>query len=426
MWFNGGMEEFIGRLKNNAFARNSLILFAGSMAANILSYIFHLAIGRMVSVEVYGSAQSLSSLMAIIMVPGVTIAMVATKFSAHSRAEDNKRETFEILKYLNKKVLLYGLPFFLLALLVTPFIANFLNIDQSIPLILVWLMMFLSFFSSIASGTLTGWQKFRKVSWAGIWGAVAKLVSGIVLVKIGFELSGIMGSFLISSVAGYLIMLLALKFIFAEKNQPKEIHQEAFDFAPLKKFILPVFVGNLALNILGNADMVLAKHNLTDILAGQYGALNIVAKIIFFVMGVIPGVLFAMSSEKHHQKGNTMGLLRSAVLAMAFISACSLAVYFLFPNFILKLLFGLKYAAAAPYLGYFAIVVVLYAFASLLFQYLFSIHETRSAWVFLAISLGMIFMLLLLGKSLPIILIIAGVSQALAIAAGLYFLYHKT
>lgn len=420
------MEEMIGRIKNNAFARNSLILFAGSMVANLLSYVFHLMIGRMVSVETYGAAQSLNSLMSIIMVPGVTIAMVATKFSAHSRAEDNKRETFEIFKYLNKKMAVYGLPVFLLIILLTPFIADFLNIDETIPLILLWLMMFLSFFSSIASGILSGWQKFRKVSWAGVWGAVVKLVSGIILVKVGFELSGIIGAFFLASLVSYLAMILALKFIFAEKNQSKEVHEEAFDFAPLKKFILPVFVGNLAMNILGNADMVLAKHSLDATLAGQYGALTIVAKIIFFVMGVIPSVLFSMSSESHHKKGDTLGILRNASLIMAFVSICSLAAYFLFPNFILKLLFGFKYDAVAPFLGYFAIVVVLYAFASLLFQYLFSIHKTRSAWAFLAISLGMVFVILLLGKSLPVILAIAGVSQILAILAGLYFLFYNS
>jgi O-antigen/teichoic acid export membrane protein len=415
----------IDRIRNNAFARNSLILFAGSMVANVISYVFHLIVGRMVSVEVYGSAQSLNSLMSIIMVPGMTIAMVATKFSAHSRAEDNKRETFEIFKYLSKKMAIYGLPVFLVIILLTPFIADFLNIDQMIPLVLVWVMMFLSFFSSIASGILTGWQKFEKASWAGIWGAVVKLISGVVLVKIGFELSGIIGSFFLASLASYLVMLFALKFVFAEKNQPKEIHEEVFDFAPLKKFILPVFVGNLAMNILGNADMVLAKHSLDSTIAGQYGALNIVSKIIFFVMGVIPSVLFAMSSESHHKKGNTLGILRNASLIMAFVSICSLVAYFIFPNLILRLLFGLKYDAVAPYLGYFAIVVVLFSFASLLLQYLLSIHKTRSAWAFLVISLGMVFVILLIGESLPVILAIAGVSQILAIIAGLYFLFKK-
>jgi len=413
------------RIKNNAFAKNSLILFAGSMTANILGYVFQLAVGRMVSVEVYGSAQSLSSLMSIIAVPGITIAMVATKFSSHSRAEDNKRETFEIFRYLNKKMMVYGLPVFLLIILATPWVADFLNIDRKIPLLLVWLMMFLSFFSSIASGILSGWQKFGEVSRAVIWGAVVKLIFGLAIIRLGFELSGIIGSFLLASAVSYVAMLFALKFIFAEKNQPKEIYEEAFAFAPLKKFIIPLFIGNLAMNILGNADMVLAKHNLDDTLAGQYGALTIVSKIIFFAMSVIPGVLFAMSSESHHKKGDSLGILRNASLVMGFISICSIIFYFLFPNFILKLLFGLKYDAVAPYLGYFAFVVVLNSFSTLLFQYLFSVHKTRSAWAYLAISLVMVFMLLLAGKTFPVILIIVGVSQALAIITGLVFLVRK-
>ena len=60
----------------------------------------------------------------------------------------------------------------------------------------------------------------------------------------------------------------------------------ALIFHRFKSYVFPAFAGMLAINLLGNIDMILAKHNLDSVLAGGYGALNVISKIIFFVTGV--------------------------------------------------------------------------------------------------------------------------------------------
>lgn len=407
-----------------AFAKNSLILFCGTMIVGIFNYVFHLVVGRIVSVEVYGEAESLISLIAIISVPAITLNMVATKYVAACKAEDDKRKSLEILSYLNKKVLKYGMPIFLLVIIATPIVGKFLNIQNNFALMLVWFLMLLSFFSSINSGVLSGWQKFKEVSLSSVLGATGKLFFGFILVKIGYGINGIVGSFVLGSVVAYGVSIAILKFIILKKEKDSGVDccLSAIDFKSIKRYIMPVFIGNLAITILGNADMVLAKHNLDAMGAGQYGALTVVSKIIFFVTGIISSVLFSMSAENSHKGKSSRYILVTALAIVLGASSFATLIYFMYPTFILHILFGDKYRDVASYLGWFAIATTLFSLLNVIFQYLLSIHKTKIAYALFAISIFMIGGIFLFGKTISAILIAIIISQLVAIIAGIYLL----
>lgn len=414
----------IQKLKNNPFIFNSFILFGGSMLANALNYFFHLIVGRLVSVEIYGEIESLTSLINIISVPAMTLTFIATRYASHSKATQNPLESRLIFLYLTKKVLRYGLPFFVLALVLTPLVSGFLKIESYWPLVLIWILMFLSFFSSVNSGIINGWQKFKSSSLIGIWSALIKLLGAFLLIKLGFELSGAIGGFLLGALASYIASFWAIKFIFRRKNLTEE-KEGLIDLKSIRKYALPVLWGTLALNVLGNADMFLAKHNLDQITAGNYGALTIVSKIIFFATGVAATVLFSMSSEKNHRKESSLKTFRLASLAIFLISGSASIIYYFFPELVLGLLFGEKYLSATPYLFWFAILVSLYSFVNLLIQYLLSVQKTAPMYSMLAISLLMALALMFWGKSIYAILEIAILSQILAVFIGLFHLREK-
>ncbi len=399
----------IQKIKNNPFAMNSIILFGGSMIGNVLNYVFHLAIGRMVSVEIYGEVESIISLINILAVPAMTLTFVATKFAAHSKADRKPEKSREIMNYLNKKVLKYGLPLFILALLLTPYVKNFIKIESNLPIIFLWIMMFLSFFTAITGGMLNGWQKFKKVSFVGIFSSIVKLVSAIILIFLGFELNGIVGSFLLGALASYIASLWTLKFIFKSKKQLADKNEEQLvDFGSIKKYILPTFLATLTLNIMGNIDMVMAKHNLDALSAGQYGALTIVSRIIFFVTGVIATVLFSMSSEQNHQKGSSSRIMKHPTKHT---------------QHILSILFGAKYSDVSGYLGWFAILVSLYSFVNLVIQYLLSVQATKFVYGSAVIALLLIPALFLVDNDIYAILKITIIAQLASLFWGLLFLY---
>lgn len=415
----------IQRIKKNAFARNSMILFVGTMIGNVIGYIFHFVIGRMVSIPVYGEVESLVSLISIISVPASALTMVATKFAAGTKAENDPSGSRDILFYFNKKIIKYGLPLFVLAILISPLVQNYLKIESIWPIIIIWSMMFFSFFSSLVGGIITGWQKFKESSITGVFGAVIKLLTAVVLVKIGFSTGGVVSGFALGALATYLLSLHYLEFVWKDREKDSN-YISKIDLSSIKKYIFPVFFGNLAITILSNADMILAKHNLGEVAAGQYGALTIVSKVIFFGTSIIATVLFSMSAEEHHKKKTSKKTFKQAFLLMSVLGILAVAFYMLFPKFILFLLFGNKYEEVAEYLVWFAISVTLFSFANLIFQYLLSIHKTRISYFLLIISIFSVLAVSFFGHSISVIIGIMALAQMLAIFFGIYFLLADT
>ncbi len=406
-------------LKNNIFFKNTLVLFVGTMTAGVINYFFHSVIGRMVSVRVFGEMESLVSLLTIISVPSAAIAMAATQYGAGLKAGGNSAGNTEIIKYFYKRLAGYGLPFFAALLIITPWVGKFLKIENNFSLIIIWITMFLSFFSSVNGGIINGWQKFKEASAAGILGVIAKITGAVVLIRMGFELSGAIGGFAIGSAVSYGASFYILRSIAGVEKKSEFVSADAIDFSSMKKYMAAAFVGNLAISILGNADMVLAKHNLDFVQAGQYGALTIVSKIIFFVTGVIATVLFAMSAEDAHKKNGSSKALRNSALATLIVAIFSVAVYFIFPKLVLGILFGDKYLEAAGYLGWFALLVALFSFSNLLFQYLLSIRDNAIVYFYLAIAIIFSMSVLFFAKSIYAILFLAILAQSFAILSGI-------
>ncbi len=411
------MKEALSYLKNSTFVKNSLVLFLGTASVNILNYLFHLMVGRMVSVEVYGEAESLISLINIISVPAATLTLVATNYAAKCKAAGNSEGVREILRYFNGKVLIYGLPLLFAGIVFTPYLKYFFNLSSGFPLIEVWILIFLSLLGAVNSGILSGWQKFKDVGLVGVYGAIVKLAAAFVLIKIGFALGGIIGSILLGGVISYVASVVVIRFILRRQNNDSP--RKSIDaFLGMKSYVAAVFAGSLAISFLGNVDVVLAKHNLSSLAAGQYGALSVVSKIIFFATGVVATVLFSMSAENKHKGISSSRIFKDAFLATLIVSLVATLVYFADPKLVLSLLFGNKYENVGFYLGFFAIAASLFSLANLVLQYALSIHKTKISYVFLVIAALTTIAIFLAGQSIPSMLLIMTVAQLVALLIG--------
>lgn len=418
------MRRHVSLLVKNPFFRNSAVLFSGTMVANVLNYIFHLAVGRMVDPSAYGEIESLISLLTIISVPAGTLTLIATKYAADMKAAGNYEGTSFLSKYLTAKVFLYGIPLFFLALFCTPLVKNFLNIHDSLPIFILWGIMFLSFLSAATSGILTGWQKFTNISLVGVLATILKLLAVLLLLKMGFAVSGVVGSYILSMLFVYLANLYLLKRFFQKNNRDNQGTTE-FLMPNIRGYIAPAFYGTLSVAILGNVDMIFAKHHLEASISGEYGALSVAAKTIFFVTGVLTTVLFAMSAEERNQQGKESHTFRLAVWLTLLVVVGSIIFFSLFPEFIISVLFGEKYLAVSGALPWFAVAAGIYSLANLFLQYLLSLAETKVAIFFLVLSFFEIGTLFFFGETLYAIIGITIGTQVIAALLGLWFVLEK-
>lgn len=425
------MRRIIALFRGSVFVRNSIVLFFGTMAGSALNYAFHFSLGRIVDAETYGAVQSLIALLAIVSVPAAALTMVATKYGAVAKARGDYAFGQKLFLYLNKRIIRYGWPLVVGGFLLTPFVQSFLRIDDALAVSLLWVLVALTFFSSASVGILTGWQRFGSVNAAGITGAGVKLFLGVVLAWLGFGLGGIIFGLVAAGIIGYFISVRGLRFLAQGREEipaavSEEMEQEPFDFSSVRGYVVTAFIGTLGLVALGNVDIVLAKHSLDPELAGAYGALAVVAKVIFFVTGVMAAVLFAMSSEsveKNGEQPQNFFVFWMALGLTILAAAVAVLIYFLVPDFVMGIFFGDRYLSVAPYLGWFGLAAGLYAVVNLMLQQLLSMHIIRSAQWLLGIvvieSVGLFFW----GSSVASIIAIVIGAQVIALLSGLVFIW---
>jgi len=418
------MRQIFIRLAKNSFIRNSFVLFAGTMIVNVLNYVFHLVVGRMVEPAAYGEIESLISLLAIISVPAATLTLIATKYAANMKAGQDTRGVRILSRYLNRKLFFYGLPLLVLAFCLTPLVKRFLNIGSNLPILYLWGVMALSFLSAVTAGILTGWQKFFHTNISGVLSTILKLGAAFLFIRWGFGVSGVIGSYALAILFGYLISLFFLRRFFYQDASPEDKSVEPH-FPSLKGYVLPAFYGTLAVAILGNADMIFAKHHLGAEASGEYGALFIVAKTIFFVTGVLTTVLFAMSAEESASEKRATYTFRIAAGLTCLTALVSVFFFSLFPGLVMGVFFGEKYLAVSHLLGWFALAAGTYSIANLFLQYLLSLHKTRIASLFLALSGLEIAALFFFGEGLYAIIGITIGTQMLAALLGLFFVLKE-
>lgn len=418
------MQRILSLISQNTFLQNSLILFVGTMIVNVLNYAFHLIIGRLVDPQAYGEIESLISLLAIISVPAATLTLIATKFAAEMRAKSDTEGLRSLSRYLNRKVLRYGIPLFGLLLVSTPLVKQFLRIPETLPILFLWVVVLLSFLSAVTSGLLTGWQKFVSTNISGVIATVIKVGAAFFLVRLGFAVNGVMGSYVLFFLVSYGMLFWFLHSLF-ERHGRSSLPEAEISFASVKSYILPAFYGTLSMAILGNADMILAKHHLEGAASGEYGALYVVGRTIFFVTGVLTTVLFAMSSEEKARKVTASNTFHLAVGLTILVGLGGTAAFALFPEFVLGLFFGEKYIGIAPLLVWFALSAGIYSLGNLLMQYLLSLHETRAASFFLGLALLEIPILFFFGGGFYAIIGITLAFQFLSVLLGFGFILRK-
>ncbi len=413
--------------QENVFVRNSAILFSGTMAVNILNYVFHLMLGRSVDASVYGAAESIISLFAIVSVPAAALTMVATRYAAGMKERQGKNGIRKLFRYLNRRIFLYGMPVFVGMFLLTPVVKGFLRIEDSLPIMLLWIAMFLAFLSAVSVGLLTGWQKFGAVNATNILFTMLKFFGTFLFVKLGYGVNGMVGSFVL---AGFLAYWLSRFFVgkmttVTESEDQGNDEEIAASLATIKRYVFPALYGALSMAILGNADMVFAKHHLDPALSGEYGALFVASKTIFFVTSVLTTVMFAMSSADAERPENARQTFRMAALLTFLTATGSVLFFFFFPEFVMGIFFGDRYLAVSPLLGWFAVAAGLYSFGNLFLQYLLSLQRTRSAAYFLALSAFEIPLLFFFGEGLYVIIGITIAFQALIAFLGMFFILKQ-
>lgn len=416
---NMNLSQRIKKISSHDIAKSSLIVFVGTMTANVASYVYHLLMGRMLGPSGYGELSSLLSILYIFTVPLIVGQTVLVKFISAIKAQGSLGQAKSLFIKISTLVALAGIIILPGIYILSPVITAFLHLPSTGLFVQVYVLFIIALLSVIASSMLQGYQLF---TWFSILSALAVIVKVILSVPfVRFGVSGVLWASVLSAVLLYLIYYIPIQFILRVKKSPSLISKkEAF------LYTIPTFLTILGITSLYSTDVILVRHFFSANNAGLYSALAILGKIIFYASSAVSLVMFPIISEKTVKKQNTKHLVFVSLLGVAGVSLFLCIFYFVFPSFIVSMLFGKAYVSAHTLLGIFGVFLSLFSLGYIIVNMCLAIGKTGIWFITMACAILQIAGISIFHTSILVVLYVNIVVSALLVIGGLVYYLGAT
>jgi len=413
-----GILEKIKNLKSNELFMSSLVLLILMNVANVLNYLFHFSMARMLGPSDYGILAVLTSVIYLFSIPTNSIQTVVSKYTTKFRVKKEDGKIKGILNYLLKTLFISSLAAFLLFLVLSVFLYGPLKISYLL-LAVTGLMLFGTIMIPIGTGILQGSKKFSVWGWNNILNSGIKLILAILLVYFGFGVYGPIIGFLFGALVAFVLIFPFIK----EILHAKEIKEKVNVFS-LEN--IPTFIAVLVITLMYSSDIILAKYLFDAHTAGLYSVASMIGKMIFFASSTIASAMFPISSEKflNGNKEKTLGVAKKTTFAIVGLCGFAVLMLWLFPDFIIGVLFGKQYLEISDIIVYVGIAYSLLSFLNTYILYKISINEFSLGKaifliVFLLIQIGSV---IYFGDSINKFVIAFLISAIISFIGSLIFL----
>lgn len=255
------------------------------------------------------------------------------------------------------------------ALLLSPFISQFMKIDSPWPLFAGSLALLMLFVRPVTDGTLQGIQNFIGLGTVQVLQSALRLVFAAVLILAGWQAFGAMLSL---PLATLMAMLVAVWFLRPYFQQPDKVVTMPAVSVGYSAYTL---IGLLSFALLVNIDAIVVKRFFSESAAGDYSTVVTLGKINLFATLGIGMVLFPKTTQRHTAGRDPRPVLVLALSATLLVGAMLTILYFFFSGVIVQTVFTDIYADPGIVLGLVGVATTLYAGISIWLNYALSLDR---------------------------------------------------
>jgi len=408
-------------IKNiDAFGKNVILVFLGTSVANLFNLLFQLLIAHRLSLVDFAAFNSLLSIFMIIGTPLGTLQAALAKYSAEFKAKEQLKKVKSLLSsFFIKAVILAVLTFFIFYF-ARFYITDKLKIFSATSGYILAILVAVSWFSPMFSGGLQGLELFKWLMAVALITGALKLVLVFIFIQLGFNVSGALGAWSISLLAGYAIAYFPLRNFLSFKRE-----QDQVNFKEILLYLLPVAISYLCYASLVNMDMVLVRYLFTAQNSGLYSLAQMMGKIFLFLPGAISIVMFPRASGLNAQNIDTGSTLKRSLLYASILCISAALIYNLFPNLVLNILTG-KTSAESIALGrLFSVSMSFFALSFILINYFLSLKDLRFIKYLVLFTLAQLLGIIFFHRSLVQVQMIIVVNAILLFSAHLILAYRR-
>ncbi len=306
-----------------------------------------------------------------------------------------------------------------LFILAAPLTNRLINANSVPAVMAAGLALLLFFVRPVTDGTLQGTQHFLGLGGVVVLQAVLRFGLTAVLIWLGLEL---VGAVLALPLAAGLALLLALWLLRGYFRTPPSVAAQKVSL----RYSGLTLIGLLAFALLVYSDAILVNRLFPETIAGEYTPINVLARINLFVPLALGLVLFPKATQRHALGRDARPMLLLTLAATLLPGLGLTAVYFLFPDLIVALVFRGQYVTPGALLGWVGLATTLFAGVNIWLNYALSLGKRPFVFLLAFIAIGQIVAILLLAHTLTILAIVLVSSGALANLAGAGLLLAPT
>jgi len=359
----------IARLRKSDFARHGVIVFGGVAAANVLSYLYYVLVGRRVGVEGYGIVTALASTLLVVGAPAVVGQLIAARLAADLDARNDRAALRSLADVMSKwgigaaAVVIAGGWLFRAPL------AAFFNLSDSRPIVVTAAGLGLYAIVMLQRGVLQGAHRFEALSISQSIEALTKVVAGLLLAA-AFGAAGGLAGIAIGLILGLAYNVYAFRAQFGLARAPI-----ALDRALVVRVVSHVGIGWFTLTFLAFYDVPLIKHAFDPESAGLYAACALVGRSVLAAVSFIPVLVMPKANARLAEGKSPLPLLGAALGISAVIVAVALAAAAVAPRFLVMLIGGHGFGDAAPLVLPYVVAAGALSLANVTASYKMGLHR---------------------------------------------------
>lgn len=407
------------------------LLLISSTVVNAGNYGYNLLLGRWLGPAAFADLSFAVTLMLVLTLVTGTIQTVVARFAAGYAADGDSARLDQLRRWLTPWAWGVGALSALLLGALSPLLAAWFRLSSAWPLLILAAGLPVYFALGVSRGLLQGRTRFGRLAFsyqAEMW---ARLLAGVALVALGWGVGGAVLGLSLSFVAAWAAALpipqrgqgdrgaggpgdLSGGGVSPEAPLPNPSptrgegllrrqgaetppsprpgegdRGEVYTSLPLaerRRVLLyagPVAVALLGQIVVNNSDVLLVKALFAPAAAGLYAALALIGRIVFFATWSVVTALFPVVAQRQQRGEPHRGLLGLGLGLVAGAGLPIVAGAWLWPDAVVRLLFGADYLAVAPLLWLYALATTLYALANVVVSYRLALGQGGGAWLVL-------------------------------------------
>ena len=341
-----------------------------ALFVNAGNYLYNVVLGRLLGPAQFADAAILITLLLVLSFVAMTFQLTIAKFTVQFDQQTQQ----QFISWCYVLALILGIGIGLFVMLKASGLQNLFHTQSASMFVGFGVAIPFYFIMSINRGRWQGTTQFK---------ALALTYQSEMLLRLVLTVSCILWlpvSPILAITLGIALSVIAGLFPFKKIHMAQTFRDKRKEMTKAQWRMVAYFFGCTAAYeciqiICNNSDILLVKHYFPAYEAGQYAALALIGRVVYFVTWMFVMLLLPKVVALHKAGKPTQQLLFKYVgYVLAFASSVVLAA-FIMPELAIRILFGAAYLDMAPLLGMYALATALFALANIFIYYFLSLSR---------------------------------------------------